>query len=275
VIAAAIPGQALGADFSHDFRGSRMPAADLMTLTGVDTMSEITPEEGGLRIKVQPGRGKDGVGIQTRFPLTGDFEITASYEILSADKPTTGYGVGFNLMIAPVDWKNKRAILARYWTAQGGSGLQAIIMLKEPKPFQDAAWEPAETMKGQLRLRREGERLSYLVNEDLGKPFREMFRFDYGADEVHSVRFVANPGRSPVAVDMRLLDVQIHWDGPPPHAALALAVAVVEKSQAAEAPRGRRLWPLLLVFFLATCIGLLAVYLVQRRNKKGVLSPKM
>jgi hypothetical protein len=279
VLAAVFPGQAPGADFSHNFQGGNMPPPDRMALVGLDKMSEVTPEEGGLRIKVLAGRGKDGVGIQSRFPLSGDFEVTASFEILSADKPTKGYGAGFNVMISPAAWQEKRASLARYWTVQNGSGFQALIMLAEPKPFRETSWEPSETMKGQLRLRREGVKLLYLINEDRGQTFREIFQFDYGTDDINRVRFVANPGNSPAALDIRLLDVQIHWDGLPDHTATAPFLGVVEASQAADAttakaPRGRHLWALLFVFLFLLCVGLLSVYLVQQRRQKATPSPK-
>jgi hypothetical protein len=201
---------------------------------GVDKMVEATPEEGGLRIKILANRGKAGAGIQTKFPLTGDFEITVSYEILSADKPTSGYGVGVHLTISPKAWKEKRAALARCWTHQSGSGFQPVIIIAEPQPVNRSGWEKSDTMKGQLRFRREGAKLFYLINEDLGQPFREVFQCEYGTDPIELVRLVANPGNSPAAVDARLLDVRMHWGGLPDHARTAPSVGKVTAGLGAD-----------------------------------------
>jgi DNA-directed RNA polymerase subunit RPC12/RpoP len=234
VLAAFLPGQAPGTDFVHDFRGGNMPSPNRMVLNGVDKMVEAKPEEGGLRIKVLANRGKAGAGLQTKFSLTGDFEITASYEILSFDKPATGYGVGVYLTISPAAWKNKRATLARCWTPQTGSGFQPVFILAGPVPINRTGWEPSETMKGQLRLRREGDKLFYLINEEVGQPFREILQCDYGTEAVDMVRLVANPGSSPAAVDVRLLDIQMHWGGLPDHARTAPSLGKLAAGQSVE-----------------------------------------
>jgi hypothetical protein len=265
VLALVLPGQAAGAEFAHNFRGGAMPPAERMALVGMDPMVEATPEEEGLRIKILPNRGKDGVGMQTQFPLTGDFEITASYEILSADKPTKGYGVGFNVSISPADWQKKRAGLARYWTVQKKSGFQPTMMMAGPEPVREFAWEDSETMKGQLRLRREGANLLYLINEDLGQPLREIFRCAYGTESVDAVRFVANPGTSPAALDVRLLDVRMLWGKLPEHAATAPALDVKNTTQAADGG-GIHLWLLVLISLFLLGAGLLTFYLFQHRN---------
>jgi hypothetical protein len=44
-------------------------------------------------------RGSPGLEIKTT--LRGDFEITAGYELLRADQPKEGYGVGFELFVHP------------------------------------------------------------------------------------------------------------------------------------------------------------------------------
>jgi hypothetical protein len=278
VLAAALPGQAPDTEFVHSFRHGNMPPPERMTLAGVDELTEITPEEAGLRIKILANRGKDGVGMQTRFPVTGDFEMTASYEILSADRPTEGYGVGFNVTIAPTNWQEKRAAVGRLWMPRSGSGFQALIMLGGPKPVNKYAWDPSETMKGQLRLRREGAKLQYLINDGPGLPFREMFQFEYGTDDVDIVRFVANPGKSAAAVDVRLLDVRMHWGGLPDHPAAAPHLDVVSDGLAAEAATlGARptwhLWAVLSVLVFLLSAGLLTFYLVQQRRKGAAPSP--
>lgn len=269
VLATVLPGQAPERSFTHDFRRSN-PLPDQLTLAGRDQLVEITPEEGGLRIRIEANRGKDGAGVETRFPLRGDFEITAAYEILAADRPTRGYGVGVNLSISPADWKSKRAALARYWTIKSGSGFQAMFVDRTgPEPINPSLWVASDTVKGQLRLRREGTTLHYLVNEDLGQPFREIAQFDYGVDDIDMFRFVANPGNSPAAVDVRLLELQMHWGDLPAQAATAPPPELA--AGMARPRRARYLWPLLL-FGVLLGVGSVTVYLVQRRKEKRTAS---
>ncbi len=271
VLAAVLPGQAPGQDFTHNFRGGN-PLPERMQLTGHDDLVEVTPEEEGLRIKIAANRGKDGAGVETRFPISGDFEITASYEILSADRPGVGYGVGVNLSISPADWKSKRASLGRFWKVQNGSGFSALFMSRAQEANK-AAWEPTETLKGQLRLRRAGAKLVYLVNVDLGQPFREICQVEYGTDNIDMFRFVANPGNSPAAVDVRLLDLQMHWGGLPAHDAPVPAAGVPAVANAGVGPareqRPRNLWWLALLCAFLLGAGALTVYLVQQRKKKA------
>jgi hypothetical protein len=171
-------------------------------------------------------------------------------------------------MIAPADWKSKRATLARYRTVKTGNGVQSTMTkLAEPEPINRASWEPSETMKGQLRLRREGAKLLYLINEDLGQPFREICRFDYGADNIDVVRLVVNPGNSHAALDARLLDVQMHWGGLPNHAATAPAIAVsTVRETPAEAHTSKALLLLALGFMILIIVGVAAFYVVRHRN---------
>jgi hypothetical protein len=278
ILATVLPGQADVQEFSHNFRGRRMPPAERMDLAGLDPMVEVTPEEEGLRIKVHADRGRDGVGLQSRLRLTGDFEITASYEILSADLPTRGYGVGVNLSVSPGDWKNKRAGIARYWTVRNGSGFQSMILDRTaPKPVEQFAWEPSETRQGQLRLRREGATLLYLVNEGLGQPFREVFHCDYGVEDIDMLRLVANPGNSPAAVDVRLFDIQLYWGGLPARPATAATPEVpVAGPPGEEGPAHppRHRWTLALCsLVLLLGAGAITLVLVQRRRGRAAHSP--
>ena len=72
-------------------------------------------EEAGLRITLPADRTPNQpVGFKTTMVLSGDFEITAAYELLAADPPTTGYGVGVNLGLAPDGARKKYAKVGRF-----------------------------------------------------------------------------------------------------------------------------------------------------------------
>ena len=53
---------------------------------------------GGLHIRIPAGlRNPEAMGIATRFQVRGDFEITATYEMIQADTPIRGYGLAATL----------------------------------------------------------------------------------------------------------------------------------------------------------------------------------
>jgi hypothetical protein len=78
--------------FHQDFRG----AASLnptLTLFGPDSGKAVQFEPEGLRITMPAGRAdKAAVGLAPNLRISGDFEITVGYEILSAERPAEGMG---------------------------------------------------------------------------------------------------------------------------------------------------------------------------------------
>src|SRR4051794_8932466 len=87
-------------DLYQDFRHKR-PLHDSLKLVGPDVEEAITAEEEGLRITLGATRkGHWPVEVTTDFPLSGDFEVTGTYELLSARRPTKGYGVGVHMNVA-------------------------------------------------------------------------------------------------------------------------------------------------------------------------------
>src|SRR5699024_10653174 len=95
---AILSGGAPAQEFYHDFRGRPLPPEFAPFGDGASTMLRV--EEQGLRLTVPKDDGPRGpFGIATKFPVHGDFEITAGYQILHADEPSAGFGVGFTLFV--------------------------------------------------------------------------------------------------------------------------------------------------------------------------------
>jgi hypothetical protein len=88
------PQELLFKDVYQDFRGGAKVQPPLV-LVGPDAEVVTRAENEGVRITLPAERKKtDRVGIQLNSHLRGNFEITTSYEILQADQPTKGHGVG-------------------------------------------------------------------------------------------------------------------------------------------------------------------------------------
>ena len=72
-----------GQDVYQDFRGSK-PLTDEWKMIGQNREADVNPEEGGLRITLPKApKGTQPVRVRLMFPLSGDFEITCAYQLLS------------------------------------------------------------------------------------------------------------------------------------------------------------------------------------------------
>ncbi len=195
-------------DFYQDFRGSKMPQPPLK-LIGPDADTVVRPENEGLRITLPvPRPSKDPVGVALQFPLVGDFEITASYELLSAQRPATGSGLAVALNLA-VHNPYKFTKLGRFVRPNEGNVYLAERHFRGPPP--DTKWEtePTEARRGQLRVDRKGSTLRYFAADEPGNAFRQIYQADFGVDDIEVVRFIVNNNDSPAAVDARLVDLRI------------------------------------------------------------------
>jgi hypothetical protein len=80
---------------------------------------------------------------------------------------------------------------------------------RKPEPVQIRRF-PAQDQQGQLRLRREGARLSYLINDaTTNGTFKELFQADFGSEALTVLLFGITPGMDFKKVDGRLLDLRI------------------------------------------------------------------
>jgi serine/threonine-protein kinase len=196
-------------DIYQDFRGSR-PLLSELTIDGGDADEVSRPEAEGLRVTMPATRRNPGpVGARVTCPISGDFEITATFEILSADPPRQGNGVGVALNISTDPDLGNFAKLGRFYRAGEGSVFLVESWNKDRPGSYLAQGIPTNVLTGQLRLVRDGSTLRYLVTEGPGDDFRELHRDNFGPDDLSLLRFVVNNSGSPAGVDARLVDLRI------------------------------------------------------------------
>ena len=121
-------------------------------------------EAGGARVTMPAGAGvQPTAGVAANFKIKGDFEITASYEVLKAEKPTEGYGVGVSLFVA-IDPDALDAVsLARRVGIKGG-----IYFFSDRMKGNDdhkMATRPSKAPVGKLRVKRVGAMVRFYVAE--------------------------------------------------------------------------------------------------------------
>ena len=256
VVAALCQGQARDGDFHHDFRDGK-PLPEKLTLFGVNAEEYVKPDVGGLRITPPPdGRQTFGWGVAGRFMLSGDFEVTGTYELITTEPPTQGGGIGVALNL---EHGKKFAKIGRFRRSWDGDQCVAESRVGIPDQFR-AQHEPTQTRTGQLRFVRKGAMLHFLVADAPGAEFREILQTEFGDEDLDMVRFIANNNKSPTALDIRLLDLTIRSGKLIPATTLDLSRAGLVQG--------------LLVGLLLTlaliCVG---VWLYARRKRRAAATP--
>ncbi len=205
-------------DVYCDFRGGR-PLPPSFTLQGPDADKAIKREEEGLRITLPATRRSIApVAVATTSPVAGDFEITGTYELLSADRPPGGNGVGVALNIA-TDYQDmmKFAKVGRILRAQEGDVYKAESWIKGQPDSGQQRFTPTTARAGKLRFVREGSTLRFLVADGPEHEFREINRREFTTEDLKVCRFVANNNGSPAGLDARLIDLRIRSDHQAPY----------------------------------------------------------
>ena len=195
----------------QDFRDKK-PVVDHFYLMGTDWEEYIAYERAGLRVnlpatrKVQ--RAMRGIGLATNLPVAGDFQITATYELLSAGAPVSDKEVaGVDLYIQRGPEGNRQAQFGRFNTPQG-----PVYEMKSH--YQQTNYKmlrvPTEAIKGQLRLARAGSLLSYLVKDDTTRgEFKELYQTEFGTEPLKFILYEVNPGPEATPVEAHLIDLRI------------------------------------------------------------------
>lgn len=204
-----------GGEVYYDFRDRPVP--DDLTVIGDTEGQCVKPEAKGLRITIPRTwiHPWGGVGVRTSYGLRGDFEVTATYEILRADTPPRGYGVGVAMRLRKSDANPGLATLCRMVRANGEPIVLWDHTVEAPgeKPKVKERPSPCDATVGRLRLKRTGTTLHYLWAEGTaGDDFHEVQQIEFGAEEVKHVILAGVTGRQPCDLDARFLDFRIHGD---------------------------------------------------------------
>jgi hypothetical protein len=259
-----VPGQdpaRQSVEFRHNFRDAKLDDR-LFRLIGPEAMARIKADPEGLRMTLPAEQEKpDRIGLKTAFGVRGDFTVTAAYQILKADRPKAGAGVGFLLyLLADTPTESGFAFFRVQRVKEGDSYMcsrRTVIGPGKRKEENDIL--PAAGASGQLRVARAGSEITVSVAEGDGGDFRELRRYEFGRGDLKYVEATAYPGRTANAVDLRVTDLHIRAESLP---GLAPAAA-----PSAAPPSGLRFGLVLIIG--ALLLGLattLAVYLSRRRK---------
>ena len=187
-----------------------------LRLSGPNARQVARNDGRGLRIQLAADRSElAGVGVDTRFRVAGDFEITLEYEILALPKESPPQGTGLALLVKFETPATGGASLTRLRKGTADVfGANRIMPGEGGKDRFQTENVPASAQRGKLRLARSGPMLKYLVAEGTGE-FREIHSADVGTEAITELRAQVRTGQQPASADVRLVRWSIHADSLP------------------------------------------------------------
>ena len=181
-------------EYRCDFREGRYDYRWLHLEPNRPIASLAKPDRRGLRIAIPQKTDCQGVGAFTLFGARGDFEVTASFEILRADRPRTGEeGVGPELSLRAVDGWDHYASMARMLRADNAEPQLRIAWGEKggSRPRSPGDRDRTDLKAGRFRIARVGATLHYLVAPKGSDAFREVARSEFGTEDLANVRLMA------------------------------------------------------------------------------------
>src|SRR5688572_9296660 len=214
------PGK-LAQEYVNPLKG---PPEDLrkLALIAPDDREFMTLEPEGLRIRLPAGfEGERKMhGVNSGMIAKGDFEITASFEVLrepgpgeAGDKDTKVHLL-LNVNRPPWDL----AGFTRHLKAKGPTKYSTWRNQWDDATRKNKQKFKAFDVKGtkwRFRLARTGATLSYFLAEEGDPDFRLLQQYDFVEDDVKDIRLVASTGGPLAALDVRITDLRIRAESLP------------------------------------------------------------
>jgi hypothetical protein len=194
-------------DGNYDFRWLAVePSGPLSVLA--------KSERRGLRTVIPPKTECRGVGVFTKFGIHGDFEVTATFEIVKCGRPDIDTGVGPELYIRRVDGWGNYVALARH-LRNGQSDPQLLASWGEKvdgKIHYHGRQFPTKLTEGGFRIVRIGSIVHFFVAEGRTDWFHEIHQQEVGTKDLDRVRIMAQVNGSSPGLDVIWKDLTIRTE---------------------------------------------------------------
>ncbi|QDU09849.1 DUF1583 domain-containing protein [Gimesia aquarii] len=179
-----------------------------LKLYGKRTHRFIRPTKEGLRTKLSDEDKVAPIGFGPHFEIPGDFRITATFQIITLDTPSSGYGVGPEIYIGVEGGTS--ATIGRICRSDGKNVYKAHRATGTGKARKHSVRMFETTnMEGQLRLERKGETLIYSVAEKNDASFREIHRNKFSILPLKTLRVGSSQGDANVNLEFLWKDLEI------------------------------------------------------------------
>jgi hypothetical protein len=201
-------------EMHQDFRGKKFND-QLFRFEGPNAAQYIRPEPDGLRITLPADSGpKKPVGIVLREGIHGDFSATVTYNLLHADKPDKGSGVGVSIYLMLNSTARDGINFGRFHRRTGDHVFDVAHMVNNDtggRSSKGSHFRPADQdiLTGKMRVMRNGPLLTLSASEGDSGAFQQIAQIDVGIDPVRMLRIAADQGNSDSSVDVRIIDFRV------------------------------------------------------------------
>ncbi|HEV3448927.1 MAG TPA: hypothetical protein VG099_30100, partial [Gemmataceae bacterium] len=149
-------------------------------------------------------------GVYSLFTLAGECEVTSNYELLALTPPRGGYGSGVGLAFDIGDDEGRGSIERLIKTPEGsGYALQVAFAVSGGKVQEEFRFVKTDAKRGRIGLRRNKKELIFLAADAPAGALQEIERLPFIDTAIRAVRFFADAGGSPTAIDARLRDIEM------------------------------------------------------------------
>ncbi|HAH48630.1 DUF1583 domain-containing protein [Gimesia sp.] len=253
-------------ELQFNFLGEQFDNEQLVPL-GMGVVRLMEPRRDGLFFNLPAGHKISVLGISPRFQISGDFEITATYEVPAWKNPQSGYGLGPSVYLRMHDENESAAMIGRLLRPGNKHVFSTTLSTTvEGKRNYDVKLVDAKQNSGKLKLIRTGKQLKFLISDGTEDEFRELREVELGTADVDLLRLGAQQSDAETPVQVLWKDLSITAESFPNHPD---SLAVGERQhiptyQAAPQPQSISLIWSLVAGIALLCI-LLAVYVVRKR----------
>jgi hypothetical protein len=207
-------------EYYHSFKdNTELPVA--FQLFGPDAERCVRLEPAGLRITLPTGYpgGRPSTGVIANYPVEGDCEITAGFEILKEPQTAdSGTQTRFTLAVPLNKPQFNMASFSWKVSAKGGPQFLTWLTLWNESTGKNQARAdpfPLTAKTGRLRFVRNGSTLAYWVSEGDDPKFTFLQEYPLGTEDLKDIRLVGSTGGPKAALDVRVTDLRIRADSLP------------------------------------------------------------
>ena len=163
-----------------------------------------------MRLVIPPGPDKRPLmGLDSRFGVEGDFDISVDYSIRSLPKPEKEW-VNLSIFIIGPDGM---AAMTRTHNAKSGQGYSMWFQPSEGSKAKGSARDVSTQDKvGTLRLARVGKELRYYAAAAGGQPQKEIGTVDFGDRPIDKVAFQVFTPASKAPIDIEFDNISVKAD---------------------------------------------------------------
>jgi serine protease Do len=222
----------LKAEFSLDFRTHDWNPEFLLPVG----QGDLLRDEKGLSISCPAGRQKlrQDTGLYTEFSIRGDFEVMVSFEILKADRPSAGTGVGPVLVASDQYGANAVSLACRLLPDGKTMFLSDRSQRVQGKATHKVNSLPSAAMTGKLRLERRGALVRCRICEGDNPEFVTVAELPFGRADVHTISVCGSTGESDSGLELRLLEFTVRAEAFPGLSEPPAAAAGIQRLDAGQ-----------------------------------------